>query len=197
MQSLGTRAGCEIWEDELTIAVVPGDVTDYTLAHEMAHLIIELESRHLKIGDGIPRADPNRKVLGLLLSCFEHSTVYPMVRDYGIDTTEIEQKSVAGLLAEVLSIKTRPSPPLFYQNLSIGYADLRRLAPDHEEWPNIRSALESRHRLTLEQGIQIEMAMSESKVKTRAFRAMFDDVATAWQLGEFWRAQVIDVPAGG
>lgn len=197
MQQLGTQAGCEIWEDEITIAVIPGEVNDYSLAHEMAHVIIELESPYLALGDGIPRGHQDRKVLGLLISCFEHSNVYEMVRGYGIDTSTIENRNVLDFLTAVKSITTRPLPPFFFQNYSIGYADLRRLSPSHTAWAKITSELGRRHKLTLDQALSIESAMSDARVSRRQFRAMFADVANAWQLGLEWRAQVVDRPAAG
>jgi hypothetical protein len=110
-------------------------LTDALISHELAHLIIELENDYLAIkGDVLQRGSPDRRMVGTFLSLFEHPDVYRLQREHGVDLSDYVEKNMSEYGAEIDRLAPEPAPPMFFLNITTGYAELHHLCPDDSRW---------------------------------------------------------------
>jgi hypothetical protein len=189
------NAGAGIHDGSVSMAFRPGAaIDDRLVSHELGHLLIGLQYPHLIIGDSIPRRSPDRRMVGRLLSVFEHPSVYALQQAYGIDLAPSRAEAFVEYRKGIEGITAEPEFPRFLLDLVTGYVEMQYLLDDVQK-RSVDQLIAARAPKTLEMGRRLAGIISPDRVTKHAYRAMLDDVVKIFEITGEWPQHVHLMPA--
>jgi hypothetical protein len=166
--------GAEIFGDAIRISLRPGEVTNLLLSHELAHVLIGLEHPHLGISDQIPRGTPDRRMIGTLLSMFEHPAVFEIQREYGFDVPTESASKIGDYVADLERLPPERQPNVYIEKIQ-GYVELHYLIPDDPRWPDIERIFAGRAPRSYANARDIyEHVVTPARVQRHEYKHMLD-----------------------
>ena len=174
--------GAEVFQNDIRISLRPAHIDNRLLSHELGHVLAELQHPHLVIDDRIPRGTPDRRMIGTLLSMFEHPTVYEIQSEYGFDMVEEFEPKMAEYVADFQRLSPEPQTNVYIEKIQ-GYVELGFVLPADRRWPEIDREFSriAPRSYTNAQKIRSDV-MTHDRVRRHAYKEMLDALIVALDL---------------
>jgi hypothetical protein len=179
--------GAEVFPDMLSVSLRKDAIDDDLLSHELGHLIAELEHDYLAISDRIPRLTPDRRMIGTMLSMFEHPAVYALQRDHGFDPAAAADVKMQEYVEDFDRLPPEPASGNVYYEKIQGYIELQYLRPDDPRWARIDTNFAKRAPRSYADAQDLLRVVSPDRIARHAYREMLDGLVDAvGARGAYW-----------
>lgn len=187
--------GTEVFSNEIRVSLRSAFLSHDLISHELAHALIELEHGYLAIPDVIPRGSQDRRMLGTILSMFEHPNVYEIQRSYGFDVVAGMEEKFSEYIADFDNMPPEHPTEVRLEKIA-GYVEL------HYAYPKERlTEIDPLFKATAPRSFAIAKRLlarvvTPDRVSRYAFGEMLDAfVAVIGLQGAYWPPLIRRMPA--
>lgn len=185
--------GAEIFPDVISVSLRPNEISNVLLSHELSHVLIELEHEYLAINDRIERGTPDRRMIGTLLSMFEHPNVFEIQSEYGFDVAFENEQKFQRYLEDFDHMPPEPASGEFIEKIQ-GYVELQFIFEGDARLKRVETSFAARAPRSHELARTIfREVVTPERVGSHAYKEMLDAFVPAMGLQRAYWPPLIDV----